>query len=124
MNNAAPIGSFALSCALVGAVFAQGAPAPAPVTPAPSVGISSEFGSIDTNKDGKVSSTEAQSNTELRSAFPSLDADKDTYLTPSEFAKWNKVGKAGGAMAPSDHGANSNSASEPVDSSASPKSAE
>jgi len=132
MNNAARIGSFVVSCALAGAVFAQAAtpPATAPGAGASSnASISSDFGSLDTNKDGKVSSTEAQSNSELRSAFSSLDADKDTYLTPSELAKWNKMDKAGGASADhgaSSSGASSNSVSEPADSSASaaPKSAE
>ena len=73
--------------------------------------------------------TEAQSNSDLRSAFSSLDADKDTYLTPSELAKWNKMDKSGGASSDrgaSSGGASSNSVSEPADSSASaaPKSAE
>jgi len=120
MNNATRIGSFVLSCAIAGAVFAQAAP---PVAPAlPGASSSAEFTAIDQNKDGKVSSTEAQSNTDLRSAFSSLDADKDTYLTPSEFSKWNKAGKSGGAMPPSDKGASSRSAVEPADSSAAPKS--
>jgi len=126
MNNTVRFGSFVLSCAIAGAVFAQGAPAPAPVSPAAGVSASADFSVIDTNKDGKVSSTEAQSNTELRSAFSSLDADKDTYLTQSEFAKWNKSGKSGAMPAPgsdrSSGGASSNSISEPAD--ASPKSSD
>lgn len=126
MNNTVRFGSFVLSCAIAGAVFAQGAPAPAPVSPAAGgVSASADFSSIDTNKDGKVSSTEAQSNTDLRSAFSSLDADKDTYLSQSEFAKWNK-GKSGAMPAPgadrSTGGASSNSISEPAG--ASPKSSD
>lgn len=124
MNNTVRFGSFVLSCAIAGAVFAQGAPAP--VAPAPGASASAEFSVIDTNKDGKVSSTEAQSNSDLRSAFSSLDADKDTYLTQSEFSKWNKAGKSGAMPAPgqdrSTGGASSNSISEPAD--ASPKSSD
>ena len=112
MNNSVRFGSFILSCAIAGAVFAQATP------PASQPGASSEFGSIDSNKDGKVSSTEAQSNSELRSSFSSLDADKDTYLSQSEFAKWNKGGKSGAMPAPGADrsgaagGASSNSSSD------------
>lgn len=115
MNNAARIGSFVLTCAFAGAVFAQGAAQPPVAPPAQGAGASAEFSSIDQNKDGKVSSTEAQSNSDLRSAFSSLDADKDTYLTPTEFSKWNKAGKSGGAMPAPERGATSNSASEPAE---------
>lgn len=131
MNNTVRLGSFVLACALGGAAFAQGAASPAG-SPAQGAGASSEFGSLDTNRDGKVSSTEAQSNSELRSAFSSLDADKDTYLSQSEFAKWNKTGKSGSmpgatgsGAAGSDRsgGASSNSSNSSDHTGASPQSA-
>lgn len=58
-----------------------------------------DFSALDTNKDGRLSSQEVQANTELRSAFSTLDADRDTYLSQSEFQKWNKAGKPGAAPA-------------------------
>ena len=131
MNKTVRIGSFIASCVVAGAVFAQAATTPAGA-PAQGVGagaagasVAHDFSSIDTNKDGKVSSTEAQSNSELRSAFSTLDADNDTYLSQSEFAKWSAGGKAGGMGGASwsgadrsSSGASSNSSSS---SSSSPK---
>lgn len=127
-----------VSCALAGAAFAQAtSPAGSPSTGAGAQGVGSstgaahDFGSMDTNKDGKVSSTEAQSNSELRSAFSTLDADKDTYLSQSEFAKWSAGGKSGGmsssggassgADRSSSGGASSNSSSSGAPSSSTPR---
>jgi hypothetical protein len=89
--------SFALSLA-AGVVSAQDAAVAAanPATPAiPSAGASAsvEFKTIDSNSDGRVSSAEAQANMDLRSAFSTLDADRDSYLSQSEYAKWNKATK-------------------------------
>jgi hypothetical protein len=122
MNKSVRIGSLVVSCALAGAAFAQAtSPAGSPSTGAGAqgMGVAHEFTSIDTNKDGKVSSTEAQSNTELRSAFSTLDADKDTYLSQSEFAKWSAGGKSGG-MPSSGADRNSSSSSPKTQSSDSP----
>lgn len=86
MNSAIRFSALALSLGLAGAAFAQAPPATAqpPVVP--------EFASIDQNKDGKLSASEVQSNSSLQSAFGSLDADHDSYLTPAEYSKW-KPGK-------------------------------
>ena len=94
-------GSFALLFA-AGFVSAQNATPPAggaAGTPGASQGASAsmDFGKVDTNKDGRLSSTEVQSHSELRSAFTKLDADRDTYLSQSEYQKWDKAGKSGAA---------------------------
>lgn len=97
MKNATRFGTLVLSLAGVAAVYAQ-APAPSPAAPAPAdqaVKAPSDFGSIDRNKDGKVSQAEAQSNSDLQSTFAVLDADRDSYLTPAEFSKWSRAGKEG-----------------------------
>ena len=96
MKNATRFGTLVLSLAGVAAVYAQAA---APVAPAPAADqkadAASDFGAIDRNKDGKLSQAEAQSNTDLTSTFSTLDADRDSYLTPTEFSKWSRAGKAG-----------------------------
>jgi Ca2+-binding EF-hand superfamily protein len=87
------VGTFALTLA-AGFVSAQNAATPAtPAIPSQGASASVDFKSIDTNSDGKLSSAEVQSNMELRSAFATLDADRDTYLSQSEYAKWNKDSK-------------------------------
>ena len=43
-----------------------------------------------------MSQVEARSHAELGTAFATLDADKDTYLSQSEFAKWNQGGMGKG----------------------------
>lgn len=58
-----------------------------------------DFSALDTNKDGRLSSTEVQANTELRSAFATLDTDRDNSLSQSEFQKWDKAGKPAAAPA-------------------------
>ncbi|MEO8308459.1 MAG: hypothetical protein ABI616_10535 [Pseudomonadota bacterium] len=89
MKNVTKVGSLLVSIAATGLVFAQ---APA-VTPAASVD-STQFSSMDLNKDGKLSQAEIRSQADLQNAFISLDADHDTYLSESEFSKWNKAGKS------------------------------
>ena len=93
MKNATRLGTLVISLAGVAAVYAQAA---APVAPADeSVRAPSDFASIDRNKDGKVSQAEAQSNTDLQSTFSMLDADRDSYLSATEFSKWGRAGKEG-----------------------------
>lgn len=90
MKNAMRFGTLAMALAAAGAVSAQ-----APLTAPPASRTAPvEFGSVDQNKDGRVSLTEAQSNNDLRAAFTGLDANRDTYLTPAEFSKWNNAGKS------------------------------
>ncbi len=99
MKTVTRISSLVLSLAAAGVVYAQ---APA-ATPAPAAGMSAsaDFTSVDQNKDGRVSSAEAQSHADLNTAFSTLDADRDSYLSQTEFQKWNKAGKAkDGASSP------------------------
>jgi hypothetical protein len=88
MKTSATIGSAVLALAFAGAAFAQ---APAPSAPS----ANSQFGSIDANKDGRVSQSEADSHSELKTAFATLDTDRDSHLSQTEFAKFK--GKAAGA---------------------------
>src|SRR5689334_5179870 len=88
------IGSLVVSLAAAGVVFAQDAAPAASAQASASTSASVDFGSLDANKDGRVSMSEIQSNSELRSQFDSLDTNKDSYLTPIEFSKWNGAGKS------------------------------
>jgi EF hand len=85
------IGSLLVSVAAAGLVFGQAPPAPS--TPAPATD-SIQFSAVDMNKDGKLSQAEVRSHGDLQSSFATLDADRDTYLSQSEFSKWNKAGKS------------------------------
>jgi hypothetical protein len=76
MKNLVRIGVAGVALAFAGAALAQGKSGPA------------EFGAVDQNKDGKVSKSEAQAYSELNSQFATLDADRDTYLSQTEFGKW------------------------------------
>lgn len=99
MKTVTRIATLAVSLATAGFVFAQDADAPAAAPAAAqsqssaSTSSSVDFSSLDANKDGRVSMSEVQSNTELRSQFDSLDTNKDSYLTPIELSKWNHAGK-------------------------------
>lgn len=86
------LGVVSLSLAAAGVLFAQ-APPPANPATTPDRVAHSEFNSVDANRDGRVSREEAQSHAELVSSFSTLDADKDTYLSQNEFAKWHQNGK-------------------------------
>lgn len=92
MKNSTRITAAVVSMAFAGAVAAQ---APATGTPMPGKDHSSHamFGTVDMNKDGRISQAEARSHTELQTAFGKLDADGDTYLSQSEFARWDASGK-------------------------------
>jgi hypothetical protein len=76
MKNLVRIGIAGVALAFAGGALAQGKSGPA------------EFSSVDQNKDGKVSKSEAQAYSELNSQFATLDADRDTYLSQTEFGKW------------------------------------
>lgn len=92
MNHTTRLTALALSLGLAGSALAQ-APAGGDVAHPSTL---PEFSSIDQNKDGKLSMAEAQTNTALQSAFATLDADRDAYLSQTEYAKW-KPGKVEGA---------------------------
>jgi hypothetical protein len=89
------IGTLALSLA-AGIVSAQDVAPPAATSPGMSQGAAAatDFNSLDANRDGRVSAAEARSHAELSSSFATLDADKDSYLSQSEFDKWNKGSSA------------------------------
>ena len=92
MKNTVRLGSVVLSLAFAGALFAQDA-APAATTPAAEHPAHAQFSSLDKDKDGRVSQTEAQTDDQLKSAFATLDTDNDRYLSTSEFAKWGTAEK-------------------------------
>lgn len=92
MMKRAIVGSLALSFA-AGIVSAQQPSPPAAGTPSQGASASVEFGSIDTNRDGRLSTAEVQSHSDLKSSFATLDADRDSYLSQTEYSKWNKAGK-------------------------------
>lgn len=87
------LGILALSATFAGATLAQ-APATNPaVTPGSTkMAAPMPFSSMDTNRDGKVSRDEVKSHAELTSSFATLDADRDSYLSESEFGKWKQSG--------------------------------
>jgi hypothetical protein len=60
-----------------------------------------QFSTVDTNRDGRISRTEARAYGNLGSSFATLDTDSDNYLSQSEFGKWN-AGPHNGAASPSD----------------------
>jgi hypothetical protein len=47
-----------------------------------------DFGTLDTDKDGKISGGEAQADTTLAEAFVQADRNKDGALTQQEYAGW------------------------------------
>ncbi len=97
MKHVVRISSVVLSLAFAGAAFAQATPAK-PAAPGKAAHL--EFKAVDQNKDGKISQSEALTHGELTARFDTLDADRDTYLSNSEFAKWNQMGKSGETQAP------------------------
>jgi hypothetical protein len=86
-----------LGAAVLALSFAGGAFAADETTMKPeNAGMaSSPFGKLDTNKDGRLSQAEIQSNADLTSRFATLDIDHDTYLSQSEYGKWNDPANSG-----------------------------
>jgi Ca2+-binding EF-hand superfamily protein len=56
------------------------------------------FSTLDTNKDGKISPSEARADPGLYEAFAMLDVNHDGYLTPAEFQTWSRASKTTGAV--------------------------
>jgi hypothetical protein len=92
------LAALTLSVAFAGAALAQNTPNPA-VNPGSTKVAPPEFKSLDTNKDGRVSRDEAKSQTDLTSTFATLDTDRDSYLSETEFGKW-KPSSSSGSTAP------------------------
>lgn len=95
----AHIGIAALSLAFAGAGLAQGVAPPRSDSGSGNKAEGVEqFGSVDTNKDGRISQAEARSHgSALNSQFSTLDTDKDTYLSQMEFGKWKPSTDRGGS---------------------------
>jgi Ca2+-binding EF-hand superfamily protein len=53
------------------------------------------FSTLDSNKDGKISLSEARADPGLYEAFAMLDVNHDGYLTPAEFQAWPRALKTG-----------------------------
>lgn len=65
-------------------------------TPAalPNDGPKIDFSTVDKDANGKLSKEEALPIAELEGAFDKLDTDHDGSVSPVEFARWNRAGKA------------------------------
>jgi hypothetical protein len=84
MRIAVPFACFLLASAASGALLAQGHSELKPIA----------FSALDTNKDGKLSRSEARADPELYEAFDMLDVNHDGFLTPAEFQAWPRALKA------------------------------
>jgi hypothetical protein len=49
------------------------------------------FSTLDTNKDGKLSRSEARADPDLYMAFDTLDVNHDGFLSPQEFQAWPRA---------------------------------
>ena len=89
MHSIIKVSALALLLA-AGAAFAQQSPPPA------STGTSSmDYSKLDTNGDGVISKDEAKGDPTLSSQFSTLDADKDGKLSSAELAKAGTKSKEG-----------------------------
>jgi EF hand len=88
MNSIIKVSALAIVLA-AGAAFAQQTP------PAPTGTSSMDYSKLDTNGDGVISKDEAKGDPSLSSQFSTLDADKDGKLSSSELAKAATKGKEG-----------------------------
>jgi hypothetical protein len=84
----ATFGIAALPFAFAAAAAAQNAQNPA-TNPGSTKTAPPQFRSLDTNKDGRVSKDEVKSHADITSSFATLDSDRDTYLSETEYGKWN-----------------------------------
>ncbi len=55
------------------------------------------FATLDANRDGRVSQTEAAMHAELSGAFQTVDSNSDGSLSQSEFTKWSKDAEKSGS---------------------------
>jgi EF hand len=120
MKNVTRNLTLALTLAAAGAVFADDAASPAATNAAQGTSPVADLNSLDTNKDGRLSPSEVQSNADLRSSFTSLDINGDGYLSSTEFGKYGQGAKPK-AMAPAHSAADSPSTSTGPATSSTPK---
>ena len=85
MKHFIHLSAAALALTIAGAAVAAENPAMTPPLPVPT---GSAFGTLDANKDGRLSQSEVRSNTDLNGRFSVLDSDGDTYLSMLEYGKW------------------------------------
>jgi hypothetical protein len=99
MNKSLP-GLAVLSLAVAGAVLAQdpNSPHPDPESARNKAGSNMvEFTSVDANRDGRISKSEARQYGELTTSFGKLDTNSDSYLSRTEFGKWSPQDSKGDA---------------------------
>lgn len=60
----------------------------------PSDGPKIDFSTVDKDANGKLSKEETLPIAELEGAFDKLDTDHDGSVSPVEFARWSRAGKA------------------------------
>jgi hypothetical protein len=99
-----------VSMAIAGVALADAPPA-APGVDSGSK-VSTQFSSVDTNKDGRISRDEVKANAELNSSFTTLDSDHDSYLSETEYGKWKSPSMAPAADSPKSTSSPTDSASE------------
>jgi Ca2+-binding EF-hand superfamily protein len=51
------------------------------------------FSTLDANKDGKISRSEARADPDLEASFDMLDVNHDGFLSPLEFQAWPRAAK-------------------------------
>jgi len=84
MKARIPLACFLVACAACGTPFAQGTHSELkPIA----------FSTLDTNKDGKISVSEARADPDLYAAFDTLDLNHDGFLSPQEFQAWPRAMK-------------------------------
>jgi Ca2+-binding EF-hand superfamily protein len=49
------------------------------------------FSTLDANKDGRISPSEARADPDLYASFEMLDVNHDGFLSPQEFAAWPRA---------------------------------
>jgi len=88
--NISRIALTALSVAFAVGAAAQNSTPSAQGAASGSMAARGQFMSSDTDKDGRISKSEAQTaKGSLGSSFATLDADHDGYLSQTEFGKWD-----------------------------------
>ena len=88
--------AFAADNGVLPSASTPGAAANAGVSVGASAGV--DFGSLDTNADGKLTRAEVKSNTELSARFKALDKNKDGKLSSDEYAARNADAAGGSGL--------------------------